>query len=414
MMNLKRTKRQIEAVNKWIQNKSHGTLEFATGVGKTNTAMIAIKKLRKINDEIVIDIVVPTRYLKTQWEKELETNKLKNINVYVINTYIKTNHTCGLLIIDEIHNCGSEKRLHIFNQSYMFLLGLTATMHRKDLMHKIINTYAPIVDKIDLQEARDEGYVSDYIVYNLGIELNEYDRATLNEYNKTFYKHFAYFGHNFKLAMSCMSDKSARERYAKTFNLKEDQVGFHAVRFNYFMQKRKNFLYNLDTKKTIADCIINKFEDKKKITFSENISFAESLHGLEYHSKLKRKAREQNLRLFRENQVNTLNTSKALDEGFDVGDIELVIITSSRAVNRVDIQRTGRALRFKPNKLAVIVNLYVKNSKDEDWLRTRQEKSNNIYWIEDVEDIKFERPERLKVKVGKSNSRGYDNDTLND
>jgi superfamily II DNA or RNA helicase len=69
MMNLKRTKRQIEAVNKWIQNKSHGTLEFATGVGKTNTAIIAIKKLKKLNNEITVDIVVPTRYLKVQLRK---------------------------------------------------------------------------------------------------------------------------------------------------------------------------------------------------------------------------------------------------------------------------------------------------------------------------------------------------------
>jgi hypothetical protein len=35
-------------------------------------------------------------------------------------------------------------------------------------------------------------------------------------------------------------------------------------------------------------------------------------------------------------------------------------------------------------------------------LRQRQQKANNIYWIENVNDIKFERPERLKVKVGKS------------
>jgi superfamily II DNA or RNA helicase len=186
------------------------------------------------------------------------------------------------------------------------------------------------------------------------------------------------------------------------------------------MQKRKNFLYNLPRKLELASQIVNKFK-VKTITFSENIQSVEELTqliplSLSYHSKLSKGLRKASLNIFCDPEINvsTLNTSKALDEGFDVGDIELVIITSSRAVNRVDIQRSGRALRFKKDKLAVIVNLYVKNSKDEDWLLTRQEKSNNIYWIEDVKDIKFERPERLKVKVGKSDSGGYYNNTLND
>jgi superfamily II DNA or RNA helicase len=172
------------------------------------------------------------------------------------------------------------------------------------------------------------------------------------------------------------------------------------------MQKRKNFLYNLPRKLELARDIIAKFK-VKTITFSENINSADELTkivplALSYHSKISKKLREAHLHLFKQKEWNTLNTSKALDEGFDVGDIELAIITSSRAVNRVDIQRTGRAIRFKEGKLAVIVNLYVKNSKDEEWLRQRQQKANNIYWIENVNDIKFERPERLKVKVGKS------------
>lgn len=410
-MSLKRTKRQIEAVTRWENNGRKGTLQFTTGVGKTNTAIIAIKKLVKIEgDSTAIHIVVPTKYLQSQWYSELSKAGLLRLNIWVcvINTYLKFPRGCDILILDEIHNYGSLKRLQVFKTIYKYVLGLTATIERRDLTHNVILAHAPIVDMIGLQEAQDENYVSDFIVYNLGIELNDEDRKELTYLNKEFYKHFSYFGHDFDLAMKCMSDKKARERYSKMTGFPESQVGYHAVRFNWFMQKRKNFLYNLPSKRDITVQLMNKFIDKKVITFSENTAFADELsehisRSRSYHSKIKKKQKELNLEQFKNGEVVTaINTSKALDEGFDVGDIELAIITSSRAVNRVDIQRTGRTIRFKTGKLAVIVNIYVKDSKDEDWLKARQEQSNNIYYIEDVNDVKFERPERLKIKVGKS------------
>lgn len=398
-----------------MANNKKGTLQFTTGVGKTNTALIAIKRLYKYYGAYRTHIVVPTKYLKQQWETEIEkAGLLLNpyaISVYVVNTYLKEPRYCDFLILDEIHNYGSVKRLAIFNDHYRHILGLTATIERRDQAHQIIQKYAPIVDTIDLKEAQDENYVSDFIVYNLGIELDETNRALLNSYNKEFYRHFAYFGHDFNLAMKCMGDKKTRELYAKRMGFEEKQIAFHAVRFNYFMQKRKNFLYNVDIKWEITEEILKLFPDKKAITFSENTDFADRITGLSYHSKIPKKYRKEALEKFKNNEVLRLNTSKALDEGFDVGDIELAIITSSRAVNRVDIQRTGRAIRFKEGKLAVIVNVYIKDSKDEEWLRQRQEKSNNIYWIENVNDIKFERPKISSSKAdGKwSNQYSIDN-----
>jgi superfamily II DNA or RNA helicase len=416
-MSLKRTKRQIEAIQKWEKNNRKGTLQFSTGVGKTNTAIIAIKKLLKEDWTASTHIIVPTLYLKGQWEEALKQANIMvaqgRTQVFVINTYLKWPHTCDLLILDEIHNYGSLKRLQVFKTEYKRILGLTATITRKDQTHSIIQSYAPIVDEINLREAQDENYVADFIVYNLGIQLSETDRALLNSYNKEFYKHFAYFGHDFNLAMKCMSDKKTRERYAKQTGFQEKQIAFHAVRFNHFMQKRKNFLYNVDAKREITEEIISRHWKRKVITFSENTDFADALPGLSYHSKISKKDRKLTLERFKDNNFSSnpndyiLNTSKALDEGFDVGDIELAIITSSRAVKRVDIQRTGRAIRFKPGKLAVVVNVYIKDSKDEDWLRQRQEKSNNIYWIDNVNDIKFERPQVASSKADSRWSNQY-------
>lgn len=392
-MSLKRTKRQINAVNAWIKNSKRGTLEFATGVGKTKTSIIAIKKLSK-KEKLRVHVVVPTKYLQNQWIKELKSNKIIG-EVYVINTYLKLNLPCDLLILDEIHNYGSMKRLQVFNKSYKYLLGLTATVERKDSTHSIILSYAPIVDKIDLEEAREEGYVSNYLVFNLGIKLSEMESVYYSYLNKSFYKHFSVFGRNFNLAMSCMTDEAARKRYASLSGFEEKYIAFHAVRFNKYMQDRKNFLYNIKSKQQVAKEILDLFPESKAITFSENTSVADELTELipdsvSYHTKIPKKDREKSLKNFNDGRssIRVINTSKMLDEGADINDVDLIIITSSRAVKRVQIQRQGRGIRFRPGKTAIIVNIYVLNSKDQEWLEQRQEGSNNIYWIEDVKRIK--------------------------
>ncbi len=410
-MRLKRTKRLITGVNKWIENKAQGTLEFVTGVGKTRAAIIAIMKGHKKDPTRIVHVVVPTKYLKKQWEVELKKFKIKNTTVFVINTYIKEPRTCTLLIIDEIHNAGSPQRIQIFKFNYKYLLGLTATVQRKDNMHNVILGHAPIVDTVDITEAHADGYVSDFIVYNLGIDLTEDDKAYYDFINKQFYKHFAVFGRDFHLAMSCMSNKDVRERYAIQAGMKPNDIGYNAVQFNKYMRIRKNFLYTLPIKLEITKQIIQKFQ-KKTITFSESTDFADKItesvsNSVSYHSKIKDKQRLINLKLFNDKRtsINTLNTSKALDEGFDSEDIEMAIVTSSRAIERVDLQRTGRVIRFKEGKIALFINLYVKNTKDEEWLRMRQMKSTNIYWIDDIDQISTERP---KIKVGISNRKRKD------
>lgn len=400
-MNLKKTKRQITAVNNWIQNKAIGTIVASTGFGKTMCAIIAIKKAHKKKPDRIIHVVVPTVYLKNQWESELKKYNIHNTEVFVVNTYVKDIHTCDLLILDESHNYVSKNRIKVFQTKYKFLLSLTATPYRRDGLHDYLLRKAPIIDSIQIDEAHAEGYVSDFIVYNLGIELSPTERKEYDEMNKAFFKHFAYFGMDFKLAMQCMGDKEARLRYAIQSGYEEKSVGFHAIQFNRLMQRRKNFLYKLETKLTLTKQITQKF-NVKTITFSETTDVTDELtnriqRSVRYHSGLSKKEKIRSLELFNSGECTVLNTAKALDEGFDAGDIELGIITSCRAVERVDSQRRGRIIRFRTGKLAVLVNIYIKNTRDEQWLKERQKNTLNTYWIESIDEIKFERP---KIKVG--------------
>ena len=100
--------RQLLGVEKWKENKGIGTLNYYTGVGKTYSAIIIINRVLNKNPATNVVIIVPSDELKKQWKIELNTHIedkswLNNINVYIINTAVRSIFRCNLLVLDEIH-----------------------------------------------------------------------------------------------------------------------------------------------------------------------------------------------------------------------------------------------------------------------------------------------------------------------
>ena len=86
--------------------------------------------------------------------------------------------------------------------------------------------------------------------------------------------------------------------------------------------------------------------------------------------------------------IKVISTARALDEGFDIQDVTLAIICSGTSTSRQDLQRTGRAIRWAPGKTGLIVNLYIRDSQDEKWLKARQKKTVNTISVSSIDDIK--------------------------
>jgi superfamily II DNA or RNA helicase len=93
------------------------------------------------------------------------------------------------------------------------------------------------------------------------------------------------------------------------------------------------------------------------------------------------------------NSVRVISTARALDEGFDIEGIEMALITSGTSTERQFTQRMGRSIRFVPNKIALVINLYIKDTQDERWAKQRQSATPNVYWIDSLEEISYEEPE---------------------
>lgn len=460
VINQKKLERQLGIVDKWIKETgAKGTFEGCTGFGKTFTAVLAIKRFRKKYAQEPIIVVVPSVDLKFQWEQVLERESIEFVSVWVVNTYIKYKHQASLLILDEVHRFLSDEFYKLFeNTHYQLLLCLTATLERLDGKHDLLDEIAPVFDVVTMEEAKREGYVSDFTVYNLGLEFNEEDQEEYKKYHDIANNNFAYFHRDFDLAM--MMARSGRavvttydeRRIAHRKTVEElrhewaKSQGWDGQPFvenatdtatNYYHPKtvmlkalqwlkgvrgRKTLIYKASAKLNVIEELIWKFPDKKVIIFSEDADFADKVKerlGDEcrsYHTKLAtevRKIRTEKIlksgevkvtytekkfgltRLrkeiiedFKNNKFKILSVVRALDEGFDDEDVDMIIMASYNSSKRQNVQRTGRGIRAKEGKHAIVINLYMKNSQEENWLKSKQQSTSNILWAKSIADIR--------------------------
>ena len=99
---MNRTERQQVSIKKWIVAKGKGTIEAATGFGKSRCGLMIIKALLKKYPLFRILVVVPTEALQKQWLGHIEEWGFQlSVDVVIINTVIKHKWTCDLLIIDK-------------------------------------------------------------------------------------------------------------------------------------------------------------------------------------------------------------------------------------------------------------------------------------------------------------------------
>ena len=361
--------RQKEAIRKWIKAKARGIMVFPTGFGKTFTALKCVNFLKTKKDDVKVIIIVPHKQLQQQWILEVSKfNLLAHCEVLVINSAIKKERSCDLLICDEVHAYLSPKNIKVFSMiRHKRFLGLTGTLERSDGKHKtLIKTY-PIVDKIEVEEAIANKWISDYkqVKVEIEVDLTEYE-----EFNKAFNHHFSFFDYNFQLAMDCLSDEEVRLAFAQQTKQSVQMIMIQAMGFIRSLSGRKNFIYNHLAKVDVANKIIKSRLGlgKKIMTFTKTVEHA--LHvccGDIYHGDLKKLEKDKILKNFNNVASGVLNTAKALDLGTDVKGVNVAVVLSSDSSKTTKSQRSGRALRFEENKEAEIWHLVLKGTMDEKW-----------------------------------------------
>ena len=382
-----RSERQEECIQKWVNAKCRGSLELATGFGKTKTALDAISKFLAKNPGRCILVSVPTDEIKRQWLKGLADRGLfMNVQVEIINSIIKHDWIIDMLVIDECHLSAAETFKQIFVKvKYSIILCLTATMERLDGKHVLIERYAPIIDRISIEEAVENKWLAPVKEYKvlLEVDLTEYKKV-----NAEFIEHFAFFRNDFNLAMDCVTDWKKRNLYRDFLYVGSDseeksrvgkQILTQAMGFSRCLHFRKNFIASHPKKIEVCNLILEHRKDKKAITFSQTIKIAEKIkYGDVLSSKQTKKKRKVTFEEFVEMKVGVLNSSKALNAGVDIPGLELGIIMNTDSSKTTKIQKVGRTCRFSPNKEAELFVLILKGTKEEDWFSNSSTNKNYI------------------------------------
>ena len=272
----------------------------------------------------------------------------------------------------------------------------------------------------------ENGWINDFIEINCPVYLSSQETMALTNLGKQIRSYTGKFG-DFNTMRECMNLANATN-YVQTyyptlsgvpFNEKIKEIIRDAVQGQRCVSKRQEILYNNERKIEATVELINRF-NLKTITFAQSTAFVDDLKSqlghkaVAYHSYVKPETRmvlktklyktlggvanaakkhdrkfhkveggyelkwkvpkkfgvkslkEEAIVKFQDNRyaVNVICTAKALDQGFDVPDIQLGIDASRTSNPTQHIQRTGRVARnftYKDGskKRGIYVNLYV-------------------------------------------------------
>lgn len=398
-----RLKRQQLGLSKWVNAGCRGTGVYCTGFGKTIMGCLAIHRMNQKDPSKITIVSVPTDHLRNQWRSLVTSFGLKNVYVQTWQSLINEDVRCDLLILDEVHTNTAPESMKVFDIPNRWLLGFTASLREDPDAAALIAAKAPAFDEIGLAEAELNGWVSTFTVYNLAVKFNLKDQTEYETLQKQYIKYFSTFDYDFEMAMNAMSNKQLREKIAANMGWEEKVVMIHALGYNKAMRARKELLYRASCLLDTAEQLIRRFPERKIITFSESTGFADALTSRvagshAYHSQLqtivqdgKKYGKTVRKRAAMEGFINgkfrVLNTAKALNVGADVPGVDMSIICSFNSSMVDSIQRTGRAVRYSEGKHALEINLYIKGTQSEKWLRNKQRKTPNIRWIESIDQV---------------------------
>lgn len=361
--------------------------------GKTRVGTNLIGKLLKQYPNFRIIVVVPTTTLKEQWEEILDNLGYGlNCEVFVINTAIKQERRCDLLIIDEIHVAGATLFSKIFTQiKYKLILGLTATIERLDGKEEIIKKYCPICDSISLEVALFNGWVSPYKEYQVIINVD--DIQDYENMQCSFQESFEFFNYDYDLIMKKFKGKNGfiekckyRDELCPFNGTNQEErkallqsINYHAANFTNKMMARKKFINEHPKKLEIARKIIEARPDAKIITFSNSIKMAESIGiGKVYSSKETKKKGRLTLEELVRGEFKVLNTVRKADTGLDISDLSVAIQIGIDSSKIKAIQKTGRVIRFVQGKQAEIFTIVINNTQETKWYETSHSNSKYI------------------------------------
>ena len=364
--------------------KKRGIVKVVTGGGKTVFAIHCLTKYLEEQKDNSIFIIVPSIALLDQWyeglqktfgDKDISLNgggeHLENISKITISTIDsvkniihKFNAPNTLLIVDECHKIGTEKRGEILTGNWHATLGLSATPERDydDNFYIIIKKIlGDIIFDYDYIDAREDEVIVNFKLLYAYAEMTEAENDKYKDFTKKIQRRAATIGGN---NMNDYPLKMLIFNRARMVKNSKNRIPFGVELLQ--KHKRDSWIVFTENKKQAKE--FNKIINKKG--YKSDI----------YNTDLDNNEREENLNNFKSGNLNVLVSCTALDEGFDMPEADGAMILSASSSKRQRIQRMGRVLRITANKEnALIVTVYSSNT---EYVKLKEE--SNRYQLENV------------------------------
>jgi superfamily II DNA or RNA helicase len=360
---------QREVLSNWEENDFQGIVCFATGAGKTITALAAIQKWREKLDKRVVVILVPTVKLQKQWLKEIRKFKgLDQIDVMLVGGEAKSqnwmmglkeftsfkrhpndgiviavNRTASeeaffervswgqhvLLVADEVHNMGTEGISSFLDAVEVgAVLGLSATPNRynDDENERVREVFgSDLKPVVDIPYAQELGVL---VLYRYRFETVPLTEDELEKYQD--------FTRRIGMTIGQSDQKS----------IKDD------ANLQFLYAQRANILKNAELKTNVSAKLIRKeyrkgtswlvfCNDQNQLNNLKEL--LRDLQPLDYHGGSEGDM-DETIDLF-ENEGGILLSINMLNEGVDIPSIDHSLIIASSQNQRQFIQRRGRVLR---------------------------------------------------------------------
>ena len=388
---------QKEALEKWEDVGKRGILKHATGSGKTVTAIAAIERHLKENEENFSIVVVPLVKLQSQWQKEIEKFGMETIliggdsgasmqelvidqlskNLFFDNSVLivvkdtfigdsfrkaiksgsQTRERC-LLVFDECHRASEPRFQWLLDNEVVFksTLGLSATPYPSTDEEQ--ETSDEIWDLDDIKQSYEFNNLvrKERVIKLLGDVIHEFSLA--DGIAKGYLTPYQYHLERVHMSNQEQVEYDAfRKQIGKFMNM-DSNPAIHQARMviksvGAKLRGLEKVLkdHYLPGQHWLVYCAHSAYLDEAR-----NIIREITGDWWEYTSK-NIESREEHIARFEEDG-GILLAVKCLDEGVDIPMITHGVILSSSMVEREFVQRRGRMLRVDKEKKKDEAHIY--------------------------------------------------------
>lgn len=388
-----------EAIQEITKTKAIA-ITAGTGSGKTKISLEVTNFLHNKDNSKKFNtlILVAERSHTNNWEVEINKWNL-NIGNYKIVCYASMHKviddTYDVVIFDEAHHLASERRkelLSYIKTSYQIFLSAILKYTFISELSVIIGRKINVL-KLSINEAIKANILPEPKIFLIPLILDNttFSETIVEEWGKSSLrvKYECNYADRFKF----FKRKKSIPNCALTIHCTQKQkYDFLTEKFEYFKglymrtrnqvfknkwlqygSKRKKYLGEIKT--SIVKSLLEKVKNKRFICFCSSIDQANQL-GKEnvIHSEIKNP--QEVLNKFNRKEISNLFAVGMLQEGVNLTDIQVGIIIQLDGEERAFIQKFGRVLR---SDSPVQYIFYVKNTRDEDYLKNALENIDKNY-----------------------------------